>query len=219
MAQSALASAKSGLTTAQRDANTISIQQAQQAVTTDEQQLATDQTALATAQAQLARDAKLGFPATSTTSSGSASTGSGSTGEQRVRAARSTRLRQRVHGHPGSAIHRRSGQRVHRSRAAVEHGIGKLGAPARRAPARRAARRRTARLSARCDARSRDWRYRLAPGRRRSGRPDRQYRFRVGGWHVVCDVERERDAGRAGYDLLLRVRHLADESELDHSDR
>jgi multidrug efflux pump subunit AcrA (membrane-fusion protein) len=76
MAQSTLDSEESGLTPAQRDANTISVQQAQQAVTTDEQQLSTDQTALATARAQLARDAKLGFPA-STTSSGNASTGTG----------------------------------------------------------------------------------------------------------------------------------------------
>jgi multidrug efflux pump subunit AcrA (membrane-fusion protein) len=77
MAKSTLASAESGLTPAQRDANAISVQQAQQAVTTDEQQLGTDQTALATARAQLARDAKLGFPA-SGTSSGTAATGSGS---------------------------------------------------------------------------------------------------------------------------------------------
>jgi multidrug efflux pump subunit AcrA (membrane-fusion protein) len=77
MAESALVSAESGPTTAQRDANAISVQQAQQAVTTDEQQLATDQTALAAARAQLARDAKLGFPP-STTSSGSASSGTGS---------------------------------------------------------------------------------------------------------------------------------------------
>ena len=77
MAQSALASAEGGPTAAQRAANTISIQQAQQAVTTDEQQLATDQSALAAAQAQLARDAKLGFPPSST-SSGNASTGTGS---------------------------------------------------------------------------------------------------------------------------------------------
>ena len=77
MAESTLESAESGPTTAQSDANAISIQQAQLAVTTDEQQLAADQTALAAAQAQLARDAKLGFPA-SATSSGSGSSGSGS---------------------------------------------------------------------------------------------------------------------------------------------
>jgi len=73
-AESTLASAKGGLTTAQRDANTISVQQAQQSVTTDEQQLATDEQTLATARQQLARDAKLGFPASSSSST-NASTG------------------------------------------------------------------------------------------------------------------------------------------------
>jgi len=60
-----------------------------------------------------------------------------------------------------------------------------------------------------------------AVGRGGHGSPPRAHRgdrFRVGRWHVVCHIERERDAGRVGYDLLLRVRRVADESELDHSD-
>ena len=78
-AKSQLASAESGLTAAQRYANTVSLLQARQTLATDEQQLSADKTALATAKAQLASDAKLGFPPSSATSSGSSTTGSAST--------------------------------------------------------------------------------------------------------------------------------------------
>ena len=128
MAESTLASAQSGLTTAQRAANAISIQQAQLAVTTDEQQLGTDQTALATAKAQLARDAKLGFPA-STTSSGNTLHRLG----QRVH-----RLGQHVH-RLGQRVHR-LGQRVHRlgQRASTGSGSASTGSGSASARHRRA---------------------------------------------------------------------------------
>ena len=79
-ARSTLATAESGLTVAQKAADAVSVEQAQETITTDEQQLAADETTLATAQQQYATDARLGFPAAGASSSASAGNASSSTG-------------------------------------------------------------------------------------------------------------------------------------------
>ena len=224
MAESTLPSAESGLTTAQRDANTISIQQAQQALT--------DGRAAARHRPDSSRD---GAGAARTRRQARLPGEHDLFGQRLLGLGHLVhRLGQRVLG-LGQRVHR-LGQRVHGSGASS--GIRQARAPGSGSASAGSGSASTGsgsgtgiRLGQRVlDAqrvlaiRHRSCVAATGSGVGRGGhgsarRAHRDDRFRVGGWHVVCDVERERDAGRVGYDLLLRVRHVADESELDHSDR